>query len=140
MAQTIREVMSPNVVTIDRKASLLEAAQSMRDADVGALVTVDEDGGVVGIVTDRDIVVRGLAEAGDASSTTLEDISSEDLVAVGPDTPVDEAVRFMRDRTIRRLPVVEGGQAVGVVSIGDLAVERDPTSALADISAAPPNR
>jgi CBS domain-containing protein len=140
MAQTIREVMSPNVVTIDRKASLEEAARSMRDADVGALVAVNEDGGVLGIVTDRDIVVRGLAEAGDPKSMTVEDISSEGLVTVRPDAPVEEAVRLMRDRTVRRLPVVEGGRPVGIVSIGDLAVERDPTSALADISAAPPNR
>jgi CBS domain-containing protein len=140
MAQTIRDVMSPNVVTIDRKASLEEAARSMRDADVGALVAVNEDGGVLGIVTDRDIVVRGLAEAGDPKSMTVEDISSEGLVTVRPDAPVEEAVRLMRDRTVRRLPVVEGGRPVGIVSIGDLAVERDPTSALADISAAPPNR
>ena len=86
-----------------------------------------------------DIVVRVVAEGRDPRATRIEDIASRDLTAVSPDDPVDRAVELMRERAVRRLPVVKRGKVVGIVSIGDLAVERDPGSALADISAAPPN-
>jgi CBS domain-containing protein len=72
-------------------------------------------------------------------STTVGDICSPDLVTVGPDEDVSIAVDRMREHAVRRLPVVEGGRAVGIVSLGDLAMERDPDSALGDISSAPPN-
>ena len=94
---------------------------------------------VCGIVTDRDIVVRTVAETQDPTITTLADICSHRLLTVTPTDSVEEAVRLMRTHAIRRLPVVEGGQAVGIVSLGDLAVERDPGSALGKISGAPPN-
>jgi CBS domain-containing protein len=83
--------------------------------------------------------VRTVAERQDPATTTLADICSHSLVTVTPTDSVEEAVRLMRTHAIRRLPVVEGGQAVGVVSLGDLAVERDPGSALGEISGAPPN-
>jgi len=87
----------------------------------------------------RDIVVRTVAEARDPATTTLADICSHALTTVSPTDSIEQAVQLMRAKAIRRLPVVEGGQAVGIVSLGDLAVERDPSSALGDISAAPPN-
>jgi CBS domain-containing protein len=84
-------------------------------------------------------VVRILAEGRDPAATTLADISSHDLTTVSPEDSVEQAVQLMREKAIRRLPVVEDGRPVGIVSLGDLAVERDPDSALGEISAAPPN-
>jgi CBS domain-containing protein len=100
---------------------------------------VEDDGQVRGIVTDRDIVVRAVADGRDPASTTLGEVGSTDVVALSPDDTVERAVEIMRQKAIRRVPVVEGGRAVGIVSIGDLAAERDPDSALADISSARPN-
>lgn len=90
-------------------------------------------------MTDRDIVVRGIAEGLDPRTNTLDDICSRTLTTVSPDDSIDTAVSLMREKAIRRLPVVKRGRPVGIVSIGDLAIERDRDSALADVSAAPPN-
>ena len=138
MAQQIRELMTPNPVALPGTASVHEAATAMRDKQIGDVIVIERDQ-VCGIVTDRDIVVRTVAERQDPATTTLADICSPSLVTVTPTDSVEEAVRRMRTHAIRRLPVVEGGQAVGIVSLGDLAVERDPRSALGGISGAPPN-
>jgi CBS domain-containing protein len=111
----------------------------MRANDIGDVIVVDDNGKLTGIVTDRDIVVRVVAEGRDPRATRLGDIASRELTVLAPDDPVERAVELMRERAIRRLPVVEQGKPVGIVSIGDLALDRDPDSALADISAAPPN-
>jgi CBS domain-containing protein len=137
MAQQIRELMTPNPVVLPGTASVHEAARAMRDAQIGDVIVI-ENNQVCGIVTDRDIVVRILAETRDPATTTLADICSHSIVTVTPTESVEEAVRLMRTHAIRRLPVVDGGQAVGIVSLGDLAVERDPGSALGEISGAPP--
>jgi CBS domain-containing protein len=92
-----------------------------------------------GIITDRDIVVRGIAENHDPQ-TQVKEIASQQVKTVSPEDAVDDAVEIMRDYAVRRLPVVENGRVVGVVSLGDLALERDPDSALGEISSAPPNR
>ena len=139
MARTIADVMTASPRTVDPGTPLIEAARAMRDADVGALIVVEGEQ-VGGVVTDRDIVVRAIAEGSDPSSAQVSDVCSRDLTTVESSEPVEQAVKLMRDRDIRRLPVVEGGRPVGIVSLGDLAVERDPDSALADISAADPNR
>jgi CBS domain-containing protein len=139
MAAKIADVMTPRPLTISPDAPVAEAASAMRDADVGDVLVV-RGKELLGIITDRDIAVRVVAGGRDPKSTTVGDISSDDVAAVSPDDDVDRAVSLMRDKALRRLPVVEGGQPVGIVSIGDLAVERDGTSALADISAAPPNK
>jgi CBS domain-containing protein len=138
MAQQIRELMTPNPVALPGTASVHEAARAMRDAQIGDVIVL-ENNQVCGIVTDRDMVVRILAETRDPATTTLADICSHSIVTVTPTESVEEAVRLMRTHAIRRLPVVDGGQAVGIVSLGDLAVERDPGSALGKISGAPPN-
>ena len=138
MAEKIREVMSTKVVTLDATASPTEAARAMRENDIGALV-VERDDRVCGILTDRDLVVRCLADE-DGLDQEVGDLCSEELTSVAPDADVGEAIRLMSDRAIRRIPVVENGHAVGIVSIGDLAQARDPESALGQISAAPPNR
>jgi len=120
------------------KDTLVEAARKMRDEDIGD-VLVMKDGKLCGIVTDRDITVRATADGKDPNQVTLGDICSQELVTISADRPVSEAVSLMRNKTLRRLPVVEGDKPVGIVSIGDLAVELDERSVLASISAAEPN-
>jgi CBS domain-containing protein len=130
--------MTSNLVQLASSAPLAEAARRMRDADIGDVI-VTEDGTMCGVVTDRDIVVRAIAEGKDPQSATLGEICSHEVVTVSADDPVDRAIELMRERAVRRLPVVDGGSPVGIVSIGDLAIERDSDSALADISAASGN-
>ena len=139
MAERIRDVMTTNPETLPESTTVREAAEAMRANDIGDVVVVDDNGQLSGILTDRDIVVRVVAEGRDPRTTRIGDIASRDLTAVSPDDPVDRAVQLMRDKAIRRLPAVDKGKPVGIVSIGDLALDRDPGSALADISAAPPN-
>ena len=138
MSQHIRELMTPNPVSLPGTTSVYEAACAMRDGDIGDVIVIEHNQ-VCGIVTDRDLVVRTVAEEQDPSTTTLADICSHSLLTVTPTDSVEHAVRLMRTHAIRRLPVVDKGEAVGIVSLGDLAVERDPGSALGEISAAPPN-
>ena len=135
---TIREVMTPYPKTCPATATIAEAAQFMRDGDVGD-VLIERDGAVCGIVTDRDIVVRAIADGQDPRQTKVGDICSRELTTLSPTDSIDDAVRLMRDKALRRLPIMEEGKPVGIVSLGDLAQERDSNSALADISAAPPN-
>jgi len=139
MPQRISEMMTSNPVAMTTDATLQAAAQAMRDRDIGDVIVTKPDGSLCGIVTDRDIVVRGIAEGVDPGSATLDDVCKHQVVTVGPDEPVAAAVKAMEEHAIRRLPVVDNGSLVGIVSIGDLAVERDPESALGEISAAPPN-
>jgi CBS domain-containing protein len=110
----------------------------MRDRDIGDILVMEGDR-LQGIVTDRDIVVRCVADGGDISTKTLADVCSPEPITVTPDTKISEAARIMAEQAVRRLPVVEDGQPVGMVTLGDLAVERDPNSALGSISAASPN-
>jgi CBS domain-containing protein len=138
MAETVREVMTDRVVTVPSTASLMDASRAMADHDIGDVIVVDE-GNVSGIVTDRDIVVRAIAKGSEPKTTTVSEVLSGQVQTLGPDASIGEAVRMMTEGAIRRIPVVEGGRPVGIVSIGDLAVERDADSALADISAANPN-
>lgn len=137
MAQTVRDCMTPDPIVLANTRTLTKAARRMRDEDVGA-VLVHEHGRLCGILTDRDIVVRLIAEERDMAGTTLGQICSEELHRVAPDDDLDAAVEMMRAQAIRRVPVVEDDVAVGILSIGDLAVRHDPDSALADISEAPP--
>lgn len=139
MPQRLREVMTPDPVTVAKSASLGDAAAVMRDRNIGDVVVVKEDGDLCGIVTDRDIVVTAIADGADPNFTPVEEACSHDLVTLGPDDSVAEAVRVMSERAIRRLPIVDNGELVGIVSLGDLAEKRDRESALGEISAAPPN-
>jgi len=110
----------------------------MREADIGD-VMVHDDGRVCGIVTDRDIVVRAVADHLAPDEVTIGEICSRELAALSPADSVDDAVRVMRDRALRRLPVMDGDRPVGIVSLGDLALVRDPGSALGTIRGAAPN-
>lgn len=140
MPQTIKDVMTANPTTLTTKSTIAQAARMMRDRDIGDVIVTENGERVCGIVTDRDIVVRALAQGRDPAGTTLGEICSQDLTTLTPRSSVGDAVKIMREKALRRLPVVDGGKPVGIVSIGDLAVERDRESALADISAAPANK
>ena len=137
-AQTVNEIMTHDPRTIDAGGTLVDAARQMADGDVGAVIVTD-DGGIAGIITDRDIVVRAIAEGRDPGSTQVRDASTANPTTLAPDQSIDDAIRIMREQDIRRIPVVQDGRPVGILSIGDLAVERDTDSALADISASDPN-
>jgi CBS domain-containing protein len=138
MAQSIRDVMTPNPQTCPATATVAEAAQFMRDSDVGD-VLVEKDGALCGIVTDRDIVIRAIAAGKDPTKAKLGDVCTQELTTLSPTDTIADAVRLMSEKALRRLPVLENESLVGIVSLGDLAQERDPKSALADISAAPAN-
>ena len=138
MAESIREVMTPDPATCSPSDSALDAARAMSKGDFGAVVV--EDGGEIrGILTDRDIVVRAVAAGEDPATTQIREICTTEPTTLSPDDSLDEAVEALRASHVRRLPVVEESHVVGIVSIGDLAQARDERSALADISAAAPN-
>jgi len=138
VVESVREVMTPNPTAFPATATVGEAARAMRDLDIGDVIVLDNEQ-ICGIVTDRDIVVRAVADGREPAEVKLGDICSHEITTLAPTDEIAEAAIRMRERAIRRLPVVEHGRPIGVVSIGDLAAERDPGSALADISAAPPN-
>jgi CBS domain-containing protein len=126
----------PRACTAD--APLEAAAQVMRDEAIGDVLVCDDDGRLRGIVTDRDLVVRGLA-TGDVSSLTLADVCTADVQTVTADADVREVLGLMQDRSLRRVPVVDGDRPVGIVSLGDLAAALDRESTLGQISSAPPD-
>ncbi|MDX2938911.1 CBS domain-containing protein [Streptomyces ipomoeae] len=138
MADFVREVMTSGVVTVRPDASLVEAAQLMRAQDIGD-VLVAADGRLIGVLTDRDITLRAVADGVDPLTVSAQAVCTPNPVVVGPDDAVSVAVTLMRDHAVRRLPVLDDGHPVGMVSLGDLAVSQDPRSALADISRAEPD-
>ncbi|OWV10727.1 oxidoreductase [Micromonospora wenchangensis] len=135
---TVGEFMTTRLVTMDGNDTLAAAAQEMRHSAIGDVVVTNGDD-VVGIVTDRDITVRGVAEDRDPDRTRLQEIISRDVITVSQYDDAVAAADLMRTYAVRRLPVVDDGRLVGLVSVGDLAVEREPQSVLADISADDPN-
>jgi CBS domain-containing protein len=139
MVQQVKEIMTAQPLTLDKDATIAEAAKLMRDRGIGDVIVVDGES-AEGIVTDRDIVIRGVAEGADPETTRLGQVVSGDLTSVAPDDPVERAIELVRGKAIRRVAVLDGGKPVGIISIGDLAIERDPRSALADISEEPPGR
>ncbi|WP_116247320.1 CBS domain-containing protein [Nocardiopsis sp. FIRDI 009] len=140
MARTISELMTSPARTVGPDTSLRATSRIMRDENVGDVVVTEEDGSLMGILTDRDIVVRCLAAGGDPDSMTAGAACSAHVATVPPQCRVSEAVDMMRAKAVRRLPVVDEDELVGIVSIGDLAQAVDEHSALADISSAQANR
>ncbi|HEY7543157.1 MAG TPA: CBS domain-containing protein [Methylomirabilota bacterium] len=136
--KTVQDVMTPDPITLPETASLLDAARTMRQAGIGNVVVLHGEA-VCGIVTDRDIVVRGIADGRDPRATMLGDVCSRNLTTLSPDDRLETAVRLIREHAIRRLPVVKRGRPVGILTMGDLAMQEEDDSALADVSAAPPN-
>ncbi len=138
-AQKLREVMTREPIALDANATVAEAARCMKERNIGD-VLVTRDGELCGIVTDRDLVVRCLAEReGDARDRQIGELCTRELATLAPDTDVSEAIQVMQDRAVRRIPVVESGRPIGVVSLGDLAIARDRKSTLGEISAASPS-
>jgi CBS domain-containing protein len=135
----VRDVMTADPVSITGATSLAEASRIMRDRDIGALIVLEKED-VAGLITDRDIVVRAIADSRMPDETPVSDVVSDQLVTIGPEDDLDRVLRTMREHALRRVPVLEGGRPVGIVSLGDLAVDRDPDSVLGEISASEPNR
>ena len=138
MAQSIREVMTADPRTVESGATVAEAAREMRDGDVGSVVVL-ENGKVAGVVTDRDIAVRVVAQGLDPDATRVSEVATMRPVTLTVDQSVDDAIRLVREQDVRRIVVVQDDRAAGIVSLGDLAIERDTDSALADIASEPPN-
>jgi CBS domain-containing protein len=138
MAQSIREVMTADPRTVEPGDSVVDAARQMAEGDVGA-VLVTENVSVTGILTDRDIAVRVVAEGRDPQGTKVSDVCTSNPSTLTVDQSVDDAIRIVREQNVRRVPVVQDGRPAGIVSIGDLAIERDTGSALADLSSEPAN-
>jgi CBS domain-containing protein len=137
MAQSINEIMTHDPKAVDKGTAIHEVARAMRDEDTGAIVVTD-GGRFAGLVTDRDIVVRAVAD-GQGPDTAVEAVCTTSVQTLTPDQTVDDAIEIVRSSNVRRIPVVQDGRPVGIVSIGDLSIERDEHSALADLSSSPPN-
>ncbi|WP_033309160.1 CBS domain-containing protein [Streptomyces iakyrus] len=138
MAEYVKDVMTAGVAAVRPDASLVEAAQLMRTQNIGDVV-VAEGQDVIGVLTDRDITVRAVADGADPMTVSARTVCTPHPVTVTPDDLVTTAVTLMREHAVRRLPVVENGLPVGIVSLGDVAEAEDPASALADISRAEPD-
>jgi CBS domain-containing protein len=122
MGKHVKDAMTSDVKTAAPSQSLTDAAMLMKQEDVGAIPVVDGER-LVGVVTDRDIVIRGIADGSDPHAIKVGDIASRDVVTVRPDDDLDEALRLMAQHQVRRLPVVEDGRLVGVVATADVALE-----------------
>ncbi|MFJ7768470.1 CBS domain-containing protein [Streptomyces sp. NPDC097107] len=138
MTQYVRDIMTGDPVTVEPQTSVTAVARIMRAQDLGAVLVTDGDE-LRGLVTDRDLVIRSVAEGGDPEQNTVAGACSDDVVTVQSDDELNHAAELMREHAVRRVPVVDDGRPVGIVSLGDLAMERDPESALGDISVARPN-
>lgn len=137
MNATVRDVMTPDPIGVYYEQTIGEAARIMRDTGVGAVLVV-RDGALSGVITDRDLVVRALAD-GAGPDAPVGPLCSPKLIGVEASQDVTDAERLMCENAIRRLPVIESGQIVGMVSLGDLAVMGDADSPLAAVSRAPAN-
>ncbi|MCX4885646.1 MULTISPECIES: CBS domain-containing protein [unclassified Streptomyces] len=140
MTRKVRDVMSSGAAAVEPMTTVARAARVMREQDVGdVLVAYDVD--LFGVLTDRDIVIRALAEGRDPAVTTVGSVCTPPPVAtLTPDDTTDRAIELMRRHAVRRLPVVEhGGCPVGVISLGDLAATENPHPVLTDIGKAAPN-
>jgi len=123
MGKSVRDAMTPLVRTVAPSQTLVEAAAIMKHEDVGALPVVEAGGALVGMLTDRDIVVRAVAEGRDPGSVHVREVASSDLVTVEPGEDLDDALALMARHQVRRLPVVEDGRLAGVVATADVAGE-----------------
>jgi CBS domain-containing protein len=135
-----RDVMSTDVTCVGENETLLDAARKLAELDVGSLPICGEDDRLKGMLTDRDIVVKALARGKDPGSTKASDLGQSEVVTIGADDSIDEALRTMIDHKVRRLPVIDGKQLVGIISQADVAtnVDEDRVGDLVEaISSAP---
>jgi len=137
MGKSVRDAMTENPRSIGASTSVVEAARLMREQDIGSLPITDDEK-LVGMITDRDITTRVVAEAADPTSTSVEDVYSRDLVSVEPNEDLDEALQLMARHQVRRLPVVENGRLVGIVAQADIALkDNDKTAQLVEAISEP---
>ncbi|HIS73330.1 MAG TPA: CBS domain-containing protein [Candidatus Scatomorpha pullicola] len=132
----VSDIMSDRVVTIDEREPVIAAARLLKRMNLGALPVTDRGGKLVGMLTDRDIVLRCVALGGDARTMTAGDVMTRGVVTATPDVKVDDAAKRMGRGQVRRLPVVENGKLVGMLSLADMArkCDMEAAAALADIS------
>ena len=132
----VSDIMSDRVVTIDEREPVIAAARLLKRMNLGALPVTDRRGKLVGMLTDRDIVLRCVALGGDARTMTAGDVMTRGVVTATPDVKVDDAAKRMGRGQVRRLPVVENGKLVGMLSLADMArkCDMEAAAALADIS------
>jgi len=140
MAKTARDVMTPDAQCIGENDSVLDAARRLRDLDVGSMPICGEDDRLKGMITDRDIVVKVLAEGKDPTATTAGELGDGKPVTIGADDSVDEALHTMMEHKVRRLPVIDGHDLVGIVSQADLArsIDEDKVGDLVEAISATP--
>ena len=124
MAKSVRDAMTGDPRSIGATASVVEAARLMREAHIGSLPITDGDK-LIGMITDRDITTRVVAEAADPKATSVGDVYSQDLISVEPDNDLREALQLMARHQVRRLPVVEKGRLVGIVAQADIALKEN---------------
>jgi CBS domain-containing protein len=124
MAKNVRDAMTENPRSIGASASVVEAARVMREEHIGSLPITDEEQ-LVGMITDRDITTRVVAEAVDPKMTSVGEVYSRDLISVEPNEDLDEALQLMARHQVRRLPVVENGRLVGIVAQADIALREN---------------
>jgi CBS domain-containing protein len=124
---TAREIMTGDAECVGENETLADAARKMRDLDVGSLPICGDDDRLKGMLTDRDIVIKCVADGGDPSSTRAGEFAEGKPVTIGADDSVEEILRTMKEHKVRRLPVIDGHDLVGVVSQGDVARNIDET-------------
>jgi CBS domain-containing protein len=133
----VRDIMTKNVAYINPNSTVVEAAQLMQKHNVGSIPVCDQTG-VIGIVTDRDIVVRNIAHGNNPQNTTVKDVMTSSVTTATPDMDVDDISKIMASNQIRRVPVVENNMIVGMIALGDVAVDNrfdtEASSALSEIS------
>src|SRR4051812_683191 len=142
--KTVRDVMTPDPEHVDIDATALDVAKKLAEGDFGVLPICGTDGRLKGVVTDRDIVTDVIAQGKDPASTTVEELATGDqsTVTIGADDSIEDALRTMEEKDVRRLPVIDGDKLVGIASWADLAKEVDPgrfTRTVEDVTSAPAN-
>ncbi|MGP4062147.1 CBS domain-containing protein [Halobacillus litoralis] len=120
--KTVKDIMTSDVSICHTNDQLSDAASMMKEKNVGALPICDDQGNLMGMVTDRDLVIRGYADK-KAESTPIQQVMSDRMYSCAPDTSLEEASKIMAQHQVRRLPVVENGKLTGILSLGDLSVE-----------------
>lgn len=135
----VRQVMTAAPDAVRLTSTLQEASLIMKAKNIGDVLVEDAKGQLSGIVTDRDLAIRATAEGADPTTTKVNSVYTKDITTLAPTDTVQDAIRKMRANDVRRLPVVEGGKAIGIVSLGDISVETAPNSLLADISTGSPD-
>lgn len=136
---TVRDVMTTNPYTLDETSTVGVAAKGMREHNIGAVLVTDAEGALTGIITDRDIVVNGLAEGYGAETELAALLEPGELAVIAPGDDLAGAVAEMKREAVKRIPVVDGGSPVGIVSLGDIAIESDVDEIVERLAASPPN-